>query len=215
MAEEYDLREDIERLLSDAKTSMSVPNRLDKRWSEGNDPVDVPAMMPQQFYAAGELGIEIPISIAAATFNLKSPDFREVLNKAYLARLHKDPQRASDAMLLKLSWDLGSVGFMGNSGIQYQIIGNHEFWIDALPIVTENTTRPDILHYALYQVEGYGQDGGGGLGAMGGNSLCQIETSSPVIALIKENLEKTKKRMDTEGIPLSSPASSANTGGMF
>ena len=61
----------------------------------------------------------------------------------------------------------------------------------------------------------YGQDGGGGLGAMGGNSLCQIETSSPVIALIKENLEKTKKRMDTEGIPLSSPASSANTGGMF
>lgn len=213
MADEHELRSDIERLLSDAKTSMSVRDRLDKRWSEGKDPVEAPAMMPQQFYAAGELGIEIPISIAAATFNLISPDFRESMNDAYLIRLQDDPRQASDAMLLKRSWDLASGGFMGNSGIQDQIIGNHEFWIDALPIITENTTRPDILYYALYQVERYGRNGGGG--GLGANAVYQIKPSSPVIAIFKECLEKAEKRMDAQGIVPTSPATPANTGGMF
>lgn len=215
MAEEHELRTDIEQFLSDAKTSMSVRDRLEKRWSEGKDPVDAPAMTPPIFIAAKELGIEVPISIAAATFNLVSPEFRQTLNKAYSARLQEDPQKASDAMLLKLSWNLRSGGFMGDSGIQDQIIGNHEFWIDALPIVTESTTRPDVLYYALYQVEGYGLDGGGGMGGMGGKAVYQIEQSSPVIALIKECLEKAKKRMDAEGMIPASPASAPNTGGMF
>lgn len=212
LAEEPELREDIEAFLVNSQTELTVRQRLDRRWSEGKDPVESGSLSPQQWFAAKKLQIELPDVIAAQTFLLTQPDFRDERNRDYLERLKEDPREASDALLLNLRWDIGS-NLPGDAGVQSQVYKDEKFWLEALPILIENSTRPDIVHHVLYQIEPLQNKGGGG---MGGGSFNELKPSQAMAKLIQDAIKATEQRMADEGIiPNVRPAPAQSGGGIF
>ncbi len=211
LEDEPGLRDDLQRIVAAVDSSISVAERLKQRWSTGQDPVTTPSMTPQQFVAATRLGIELPTALAAAVTTSWAPGFRAERNTAYRAILDSDPQEASDALLLQLFWNSES-NFRSMSPLHSQILGDQTFWVDTLPIVSEHTTRPDILEHFLSQELKLPSNGGGGLG---GGPV--DNPTGEMAAVLGPSIKRSRERMEAESIPETVPATPphASGGGMF
>lgn len=210
--DEAQLREDILRIIADSQSMPSLADRSDQRISTGNDPIETSSMTPQQFVAATRLGIELPVSLIAAFNILSTPDFRDAINEACLAKLDSDPQEMSDALLMQLYRGFGTMGKVGNSMAE-AILVNQPFWIEALPIVTEQTTRPDIMYnLSLLQIEQSSERSGMG----GGFDGISNKLSEALTEVLKACSQRLQERMEAESmLEIVLPTTQGLPGGMF
>ncbi len=216
LEEEPDLRNDIERIVAAAQSSISVEERINQRIATAYDPVKMPPMTPQQFVAANRLGIDLPASLVAAVTLSLSSDLQSERHKICKEKLHSAPQKTADALLLPLNWSfLHTAGY--HNKLEGQILGNSSFWVDALPIVTENTTRPDYLTYWISTVIEHSI--GDEKGRMRTHNDLPTDWSKPSDAMaeaLKASIKRARERMEAESLPEVHPASPGqNSGGMF
>ena len=223
LEDEPELREDIGQILA-AASEVSVGQQLEERWSSGKSGFANASMSIPQFMAANELGIELPITLHAAIATSMDPGYRELGNETYLAVLRAKPKEASDALLLHFPFVTGGgMAVMGSIQIKRLFVENESFWFEAIPIVSENTTRPDIWNWILRKVTDRssvvgGGMGGGGMGGMGGGPFDDpFKLSEALKNVIEASIKWTQERMEAESIPQTQPTIPEHLqgGGMF
>ncbi|TWU41653.1 Serine/threonine-protein kinase PknB [Novipirellula aureliae] len=219
LEEEPGLHEDIEQILA-AGSEVSVSKQLEVRWSTGKSGFATASMSIPQFMAANELGIELPMTLHAAIATSMDPGYRELGNKTYLEVLRAKPKEASDALLLHLPFVAGGgmAVMYGSNQVKRLFTENESFWIEAMPIVTEHSTRPDIWGWILNNLAidavRVTSDGGG----MGGDPFGDpFKLTEALRNSIEANLQRTQERIAAESFPQPQPATPAHLqgGGMF
>lgn len=118
----------------------------------------------------------------------------------------------SDALLLRMPWRFENWGESGIIDVNRVILRNQSFWIEALPIMTEHTSRPDIMSSLIEQITGGSSMGGMG----GGHSDTSNKTSEALTEVLKACSQRLQERMEAESMPeIVLPTTQGLPGGVF
>jgi len=205
--EEPGLRDTLQQMITQTESTVSAAERLDQKWSTGSDPITLPEMTPEQFVAATRLNMDIPVSLAAAMLTtLGKPNFRAERVRAIRGMLDSEPQQASDSLLAGLSLNF-SEPFSNGGSFDQLMMSQPNFWMEVLPIVTENTTRPDILEYVISsQSVNYWDQRGGAFDD-------SFAPTDAMLQAFQASGKRTRERMKAESIPESFPFQKTTPGG--
>ncbi|MGB7326997.1 MAG: serine/threonine-protein kinase [Rubripirellula sp.] len=149
--DEPGLREAIESGIAKSREFRSLKDRLTVPWHSNGfaDYQNSNVISLDQFIAAHRMGITLPTILEARMlldFNL---DFREQRNEWFIEHLQREPKMFADEAVLFLHTAI-LPGYNHSQFSPAQALQTNELlWIDALPKIAEQTTRPDVLQTDL------------------------------------------------------------------
>ncbi|QDT07955.1 Serine/threonine-protein kinase StkP [Rubripirellula lacrimiformis] len=142
--EEPGLSEEIDQNVTKAKSMPPIAERLEDPFPGGRNTTRQANFSVYRFIAAKQLGIELPPALEVQGLLDDALIARDKRHQGFLDQLKKTPAVYADEALLWLytknpNWLASPSHYSGQTFIE-----NQDLWTKALPIIVENTTRPDM-----------------------------------------------------------------------
>ncbi|TWU57724.1 serine/threonine protein kinase [Rubripirellula reticaptiva] len=153
LEDEPGLREDIRDGIAKSREFRILKDRLNEPWlDEFADFPNTNVISLDQFVAAHRLGITLP-TILEARMSLDFDSHDQVQRNDWFVRnLEQDPEAFADEAVLFLHTAVGPGWEYAKPDPATTIHQNESLWIETLPTIAAQTTRPDILIKELHSV---------------------------------------------------------------